>query len=164
MNLIKRFRRDKAFFVDYKGFMSDILDKRHARRVPHDQLHRNEGRVWYPTTIMIPRLFTQHWDTASSRPYEYFAGGQTEIPSQTSGINGGYRMYVLLSQGSRTQCWLPALLVVALQWHWATTGRVQDGSPSIWCSLLTQLCEMHPQRNCWWQWGWFQWGRPEYYP
>lgn len=46
-NLIKRFRRDEAYYKDYNAFMSDILKKRHAERVPEDQLQRDDGRVWY---------------------------------------------------------------------------------------------------------------------
>lgn len=37
------------FFADYKEFMSDILEKRHAEKVPVDQLSGTFGKVWYIT-------------------------------------------------------------------------------------------------------------------
>ena len=35
------------FLEDYKGFMKSILDKGYAVEVPEEQLHCDNGRVWY---------------------------------------------------------------------------------------------------------------------
>lgn len=47
LSLARKFQRDEAFQKDYKGFMSDVLRKGHAERVPEDQLPRKDGKLWY---------------------------------------------------------------------------------------------------------------------
>ena len=46
-SLSQRFKKDEAFRNDYITFMNDVLMKGHAERVPEEQLHRNDGRLWY---------------------------------------------------------------------------------------------------------------------
>lgn len=46
-SLSQRFKKDEAFRKDYINFMNDILAKGYAERVPEEQLHRTDGRLWY---------------------------------------------------------------------------------------------------------------------
>ncbi|XP_064635233.1 uncharacterized protein LOC135492610 [Lineus longissimus] len=45
--LRKRFHRDNEFQVEYTAFMNNVFSKGFARKVPEEQLGRNDGRVWY---------------------------------------------------------------------------------------------------------------------
>ncbi|KAI2647225.1 Arginine--tRNA ligase [Labeo rohita] len=47
LSILKRFRKDEAFLSDYRDFIGDILKKGHAKKVPEEELDRNDGREWY---------------------------------------------------------------------------------------------------------------------
>ncbi|XP_014665117.1 PREDICTED: uncharacterized protein LOC106807320 [Priapulus caudatus] len=47
ISINRRFAKDEAFCNEYKGFMEKVIDKGYARKVPADQLQRDDGRVWY---------------------------------------------------------------------------------------------------------------------
>ncbi|KAJ8412275.1 hypothetical protein AAFF_G00145420 [Aldrovandia affinis] len=47
MNLLKRFRKDESYALEYKTFMDDVISKGYAEKVPQEQLHRNDDQVWY---------------------------------------------------------------------------------------------------------------------
>ncbi|XP_034080736.1 uncharacterized protein LOC117551795 [Gymnodraco acuticeps] len=47
LNLLKRFKRDAEYAMEYKTFMEDVLKKGYAERVPPEQLNRNDGQIWY---------------------------------------------------------------------------------------------------------------------
>lgn len=47
LNLKKRFKRDSSFHLDYTNFMSDMLHKGYAEKVPEGVLECNDGRKWY---------------------------------------------------------------------------------------------------------------------
>jgi len=46
-SLKKKFSRNADFYQEYKAFMSNILEKGYAARVPEKQLSRTDGRVWF---------------------------------------------------------------------------------------------------------------------
>lgn len=46
-NLKRRFSRDKSFHQDYTAFMNDLISNGYAERVPHSDLERSDGKVWY---------------------------------------------------------------------------------------------------------------------
>lgn len=46
LNLAKRFK-NSAYAAEYKTFMDNVLSKGYAEKVPQEQLHRNDGHVWY---------------------------------------------------------------------------------------------------------------------
>lgn len=47
LSLKRRFNRDNVFHADYTNFMSDILSKGYAERVPAEDFGCCDGRVWY---------------------------------------------------------------------------------------------------------------------
>nr|XP_046229927.1 uncharacterized protein LOC124050970 [Scatophagus argus] len=47
LSLARRFQKDEAFRKDYNGFMSDVLSKGHAKRVPEEEIPRKDGKLWY---------------------------------------------------------------------------------------------------------------------
>lgn len=47
LHLMKKFRKDTAYAEEHISFMEDILKKGYAEKVPPQQLHREDGRVWY---------------------------------------------------------------------------------------------------------------------
>ena len=49
-HLKQRFRKDSTFREDYTKFVTEIIQKGYARKVPEVNLNRNDGRVWYSTT------------------------------------------------------------------------------------------------------------------
>ena len=87
MNLIKRFRRDEPLFADYKSFMSDILEKGHAERVPQEQLHGNDGKVWY-----IPHYGVYHKRKGKIR----------EVFDCTASFHGTWQQWVTTRPQSHT--------------------------------------------------------------
>lgn len=46
-NLKQKFEKDSKFHQDYTNFVTDIIHKGYARKVPEKQLNREDGRVWY---------------------------------------------------------------------------------------------------------------------
>lgn len=46
-NLKRRFKRDSSFHSDHTNFMSDMISKGHAEKVPDDVLEHSDGRKWY---------------------------------------------------------------------------------------------------------------------
>ena len=46
-HLKQRFRKDSRFCEDYTNFVTEIIQKGYARKVPEAKLNRNDGRVWY---------------------------------------------------------------------------------------------------------------------
>lgn len=47
LNLKRRFKKDSVFQSDYTNFMSDMISKGYAEKVPDEVLERNDGRKWY---------------------------------------------------------------------------------------------------------------------
>lgn len=45
--LQKRLNRDKHYRDDYKNFMDEMINNGYAEIVPNDELHLDDGRVWY---------------------------------------------------------------------------------------------------------------------
>ena len=45
--LLKRFKRNKAFLEEYQAFMQDVLAKGYAEVVPQEKLPTEHGKVWY---------------------------------------------------------------------------------------------------------------------
>ncbi|XP_050413224.1 uncharacterized protein LOC126827753 [Patella vulgata] len=45
--LRNKFKKDENYRRDYRQFMSDIISKGYAEKVPADELHQDIGRVWY---------------------------------------------------------------------------------------------------------------------
>ncbi len=46
-SLKRRLQKDVELFDKYKAAMQDYFDKRHAERIPKDELKLNNGKVWY---------------------------------------------------------------------------------------------------------------------
>ncbi len=46
-SLQKRLRKYPDFYEDYTGFMNNIIEKGYAEKVPDENLHRIDGKVWY---------------------------------------------------------------------------------------------------------------------
>lgn len=46
-SLQKRLRRYPDFYEDYTVFMNNIIEKGYAEKVPDENLHRGDGKVWY---------------------------------------------------------------------------------------------------------------------
>lgn len=47
LNLLKKFKRDAGYAVEYKNFVHDVLKKGYAKKVPPEQIHRRDRQVWY---------------------------------------------------------------------------------------------------------------------
>lgn len=47
LNLLKKFKRDAGYAVEYKNFVDDVLKNGYAKKVPPEQIHRRDGQVWY---------------------------------------------------------------------------------------------------------------------
>ncbi|KAL4009002.1 hypothetical protein ACER0C_002854 [Sarotherodon galilaeus] len=47
LGLKKRFIRDKNFHKDYTAFMTDLISRGYAKRVPVAELERSDGKLWY---------------------------------------------------------------------------------------------------------------------
>lgn len=47
LNLKRRLKRDSSFHLDYTNFMSDMISKGYAEKVPDGVLERSDGRKWY---------------------------------------------------------------------------------------------------------------------
>jgi len=45
--LKRKFEKNRLFHEEYTCFLSDMLAKGYAEKVPEDQLNRNDGKVWY---------------------------------------------------------------------------------------------------------------------
>ena len=45
--LKQRFKRDRKYREHYEAFMKEMIDKGQAERVPDEELHLSNGRVWY---------------------------------------------------------------------------------------------------------------------
>lgn len=46
-SLQKRLKKNLEFHEDYTRFMNNIIDKGYAEKVPVENLHRGDGKVWY---------------------------------------------------------------------------------------------------------------------
>ncbi len=46
-SLQKRLRRYPDFYEDYTVFMNNIIEKGYAEKIPDENLHRGDGKVWY---------------------------------------------------------------------------------------------------------------------
>ncbi|KAL7826268.1 hypothetical protein SRHO_G00340060 [Serrasalmus rhombeus] len=46
-SLAKRLKGDKSFQAEYKQFMDKMLEQDYAEKIPLDQLHVVEGKIWY---------------------------------------------------------------------------------------------------------------------
>ena len=42
-----RFKHDAAYWKDYQGFMSEVIEKGYAARVPSEELSLDNGCIWY---------------------------------------------------------------------------------------------------------------------
>ena len=47
LNLIRKFKSDPGYALEYRNFMSDVIQKGYAEMVPQDMLQRQDGKVWY---------------------------------------------------------------------------------------------------------------------
>ncbi|KAK0143550.1 hypothetical protein N1851_018290 [Merluccius polli] len=47
LNLIRKFKLDPGYALEYRNFMSDVIQKGYAEMVPQDMLQRQDGKVWY---------------------------------------------------------------------------------------------------------------------
>ena len=47
LNIIRKFKKDKDYAAEYKGFMEEMITKSYAEKVPQEQLLREKGKVWY---------------------------------------------------------------------------------------------------------------------
>ncbi|XP_052378933.1 uncharacterized protein LOC127931174 [Oncorhynchus keta] len=47
LNIIRKFKKDKGYAAEYKGFMEEMITKGYAEKVPQEQLLREKGKVWY---------------------------------------------------------------------------------------------------------------------
>ena len=47
MNLIRKFKSDETYALEYKAFMDDVIRKGYAEKVPESMLQREDGKVWY---------------------------------------------------------------------------------------------------------------------
>lgn len=47
LNLKRKFEKNPSFHAEYSTFMSNIIDKGYAVRVPDEHLSRDDGKVWY---------------------------------------------------------------------------------------------------------------------
>ena len=45
--LKQRLKRDRKYQEHYEAFMKEMIDKGQAERVPDEELHFSDGRVWY---------------------------------------------------------------------------------------------------------------------
>jgi len=46
-HLKRKFQRDQVYATEYKGFMSDIIKKGYAEKVPPEDLQLENGKIWY---------------------------------------------------------------------------------------------------------------------
>ncbi|KAK0150310.1 hypothetical protein N1851_008772 [Merluccius polli] len=46
-NLQRKFKRDESYALEYSNFMADVIKKGYAEKVPQEQLHRGDGKVWH---------------------------------------------------------------------------------------------------------------------
>ena len=47
VHLKRKFQRDQVYATEYKGFMSDIINKGYAEKVPPEDLQLENGKIWY---------------------------------------------------------------------------------------------------------------------
>ena len=47
LNLIRKFKSDPTYALEYRNFMTDVIQKGYAEVVPQDRLQRQDGKVWY---------------------------------------------------------------------------------------------------------------------
>ena len=47
LNLLRKFKRDAGYAMEYKRFMTEVLEKGYAEKVPMEQLQRKDGQVWH---------------------------------------------------------------------------------------------------------------------
>lgn len=47
IHLKKRLLKDENFHKEYSNFLSDVIEKGYAEKIPEDQLMHAEGKVWY---------------------------------------------------------------------------------------------------------------------
>ena len=52
--LKRKFQRDQVYATEYKGFMSDIIEKGYAEKVPLEDLQLENGKIWYTTSWCLP--------------------------------------------------------------------------------------------------------------
>ncbi|KAJ8395855.1 hypothetical protein AAFF_G00027380 [Aldrovandia affinis] len=98
MNLLKRFRKDESYALESKTFMDDVISKGYAEKVPQEQLHRNDGQVWFrqeQIAVMgdIEAMFYQvrvHDNHRDFLRFLWWLGGDTSKPLEV------YRMKVHL--------------------------------------------------------------------
>lgn len=46
-SLKKRLLKDESFHKEYSTFLTNVIDKGYAEKVPEQQLERTDGKVWY---------------------------------------------------------------------------------------------------------------------
>lgn len=47
LNLIRKFKSDPTYALEYRNFMTDVIQKTYVEMVPQDRLQRQDGKVWY---------------------------------------------------------------------------------------------------------------------
>ena len=47
LGLKRRFEKDEKFHLEYASFLTDVIDRGYAEKIPQHQLRCEEGKVWY---------------------------------------------------------------------------------------------------------------------
>ncbi|KAJ8391888.1 hypothetical protein AAFF_G00083590 [Aldrovandia affinis] len=96
MNLLKRFRKDESYALEYKAFMDDVIGKGYAEKVPQEQLHGMTARFRQEQIAVmgdIEAMFYQvrvHDNHRDFLRFLWWLGGDTSKPLEV------YRMKVHL--------------------------------------------------------------------
>ncbi len=60
--LKKKLQKDSEFHREYSNFLSDVINKGYAEKVPECQLERSDGKIWY-----LPHHGVHHPQTGTLR-------------------------------------------------------------------------------------------------
>ncbi len=159
LSLKRRFIRDSSFHADYTNFMSDIISKGYAERVPVVDLERCDGRVWY-----IPHHGVYHpqkrkmrvvFDCGATFQGTSLNAQLVQGPDLTSSLVGVITRFqkesvVLMAdieamfhqvRVPSTDADLFKVSLVARRRPWSGPGGIKNGCTSIWRHILSKLCE-----------------------
>ena len=158
-----RLKKDSKYRSHYETFMKDMIDKGQAEKVPDNELHLDNGRVWY-----IPHHGVYHpqkpdkirvvFDASAEFNGESLNKHLLQGPDLTNNLTGvlcRFRKETVAFtcdvEGMFHQVYVhpdsSKISVVGQKNPGESAGRVQNESPPLWCCIVPRVCELRTEKN-----------------
>ena len=160
--LKRKLKNNAAFKEEYVSFLSDVINKGYAERVPEKDLEGKEGKVWY-----IPHLGVRHPKKGTLRVVFDCGASFTGISLNSQLLQGPDLTNSLLGVLIRFRQEPTAVMadvramyqvkvnkedVDFLRFLWWPNGDLTqpltNECSSVWFHIISQLCQLCPKKSC----------------